>query len=80
MRPYADPYRDRDDGDSMISAWSVDENVRKLLYDDETSTVVGLNISFKILIVYINIIKFTTTTNFVYQCLRSCFIEPATFG
>ena len=40
-RPYADPYRGQEqwEGDSVLSSWSVDDKVNKLLYGDEASTV-----------------------------------------
>ena len=39
VRPYADPYSevgdDDGDDDTIVSHWSVDERVKKLLYDDD---------------------------------------------
>ncbi|XP_062574969.1 ciliogenesis and planar polarity effector 1-like isoform X1 [Saccostrea cucullata] len=41
-RPYADPYKDQWDRESVLSDWSVDDNVKRLLYDeDERSTMYG---------------------------------------
>lgn len=42
-RPYADPYKDRWDKDSVLSDWSVDEDVRRLLYDEDESSTVSVN-------------------------------------
>ena len=38
-RPYADPYRVHDDADknSVLSSWSMDDNVKRLLYDDQST-------------------------------------------
>ncbi|XP_055956482.1 uncharacterized protein LOC126817630 [Patella vulgata] len=38
-RPYRDPYHDLDGDElhSVLSSWSVDDDVKKLLYDDENS-------------------------------------------
>ncbi|XP_021376995.1 uncharacterized protein LOC110465482 isoform X2 [Mizuhopecten yessoensis] len=40
MRPYADPYRTGapDEGDSVISDWSMDDDVKRLLYEDDASS------------------------------------------
>ena len=40
-RPYADPYRGHEpwEGDSVLSSWSVDDKVNRLLYGEEASTV-----------------------------------------
>lgn len=36
LRPYADPYSETcDDDDTIVSHWSIDERVKKLLYDDD---------------------------------------------
>lgn len=41
-RPYADPYRKSPDRDSVLSDWSMDDDVKRLLYDDdENSTMYG---------------------------------------
>ena len=43
-RPYADPYRTEEtwDRDSVLSDWSVDDNVRRLLYEDDASSMVWI--------------------------------------
>ena len=42
VRPYADPYSetcdDDADDDTLVSHWSVDDRVKKLLYDDDEVT------------------------------------------
>ena len=38
-RPYVDPYSQSVDLTSPLSSWSIDENVRQLLYDNSTSDI-----------------------------------------
>ena len=44
VRPYADPYSetfdDDADDDTLVSHWSVDEQVQKLLYDDDEVIII----------------------------------------
>ncbi|KAL4235812.1 hypothetical protein ACF0H5_004202 [Mactra antiquata] len=49
QRPYKDPYTQNDGQDnlSVVSGWSMDDNVRHLLYDDvESSIAVGQSASY----------------------------------
>ncbi len=48
-RPYGDPYAELEYGDedesraSVISPWSIDQDVKKLLYDDASSSFVAVS-------------------------------------
>ncbi|XP_052090443.1 uncharacterized protein LOC127727068 isoform X2 [Mytilus californianus] len=48
-KPYPYPYSGQEqwEGDSVVSSWSVDDRVNKILYGDEASTVYGSRVSFE---------------------------------
>ena len=42
-RPYGDPYTEADDDRlSIVSPWSIEEDVRRLLYEEDSIMEVGL--------------------------------------